>query len=419
MSLGGPKDFTQVFSIGRVVGNGTEDSPTGIQDPTQSGNMQIAFPEHGQGVDPQHIALSTSVGTKHGQNMRPFDNGQLVLALKTTGRNDCIILGPMTDILHDKEGMPGNLSGWSWFPPGETAINWPSKIISEVKGYVDARGLKTQQNDEGKVYKHSNRRNKITNGEYAETAGRKLPSIGQIPTALAQFAGILNPSSFGSLPGSNLNLGKSLKNLSDENKKKIQDSIPPEIWAILLALIDDLKEEQDTISYLSDRRVNEEVFIENAVALLSQVTSVADIMAAFNRLISDESLYGLDKLDNIVIEIETAFGNIQQIITATGNVTENVSNTVATSKNSMLNSMTSAASFPAGVGDNIFGKDSSQIFDMINRVAPQAQAALREAANRAGMSPTRKTNSQHADNNRDSKQPLSSVLWTSSNFAGA
>jgi len=56
---------------------------------------------------------------------------------------------------------------------------------------------------------------------------------------------------------------------------------------------------------------------------------------------------------------------------------------------------------------------------MINRVAPQAQAALREAANKAGMSSTRKTNSQHADNNRDSKQPLSAVLWSSSNFAGA
>jgi hypothetical protein len=392
MSLGGPKDFTQIFSIGRVVGNGTEDSPTGIQDSTMSGNMQIAFPEHGQGVDPQHIALSTSVGTKHGQNMRPFDNGQLVLALKTTGRNDCIILGPMTDILHDKEGMPGNMSGWSWFSPGEAAINWPSQNINEVDGYEDARGLKTQKNKQGKVYKHSNRRYKITNGEYAETVGRKLPSIGQIPTALAQFAGILNPSSFGSLPGLNLNLGKSLKNLSNENKKKIQDSIPPEIWEILLALIDDLKEEQDTISYISDRRVNEEVFIENAVALLSQVTSVADIMTVFNRLISDESLYGLDKLDNIVIEIETAFGNIQQIVSATGNVTQNVSNTVANTRNTMLNSMMSAASFPAGLGDNIFGKDASQIFNMINRVAPQAQAALRSAASRAGNSSNRQKN---------------------------
>ena len=304
MSLGGPKDFTQIFSIGRVVGNGTEDSPTGIQDSTQSGNMQIAFPEHGQGVDPQHIALSTSVGTKHGQNMRPFDNGQLVLALKTTGRNDCVILGPMSDILHDTQTMPGNMPWDKFFNPTKTAVDIKSKVIRAAKKYINARGLKTEQNDEGEPYSHSSRRYKITNGEYAETAGRKLPSIGQIPTALAQFAGILNPSSFGSLPGSNLNLGKSLKNLSNENKKKIQDSIPPEIWEILLALIDDLKEEQDTISYLSDRRVNEEVFIENAVALLSQVTSVADIMTVFNRLISDESLYGLDKLDNIVIEID-------------------------------------------------------------------------------------------------------------------
>lgn len=416
MSLGGPKDFTNIFSVGRVVGNGTEDSPTGIQDSTQSGNMQIAFPEHGSGVDPKHLALSTALGTKPGQNMRPFDNGQLVLAIKTTGRNDCIVLGPMTDILHDTEGMPGNMGAWSWFPAAKTAIDTVSKNIIKYTGSQNARGNKTEKPGPGSPYKHSDRRNKITNGEYAEVIGRKLPSIGQIPTAIAEFTAIFNNlQNF--LPGINLSLGNSLRKIDNKGKKKIQDSIPPELWEVVLALIDSLEEEQQETVYICDRRVNEEVFIENAIMLLSQVKTVSDILEVFNMLLTNTELHGLDEYDDVVIEIETAYGNVQQIVSATGNVSQNVSNTVAKSKNSMLSSMLSAASFPAALGQNIFGKDASQMFDMMNRLAPQAQAAVRSAANRAGRSGNRQKNSTvtNETSGRDGARPNGGSIsnWTS------
>lgn len=428
MSIGGPKDFNNMISVGRIIGNGTKDSPTGIVDSTQSGLQQVSFPEWGDSVDPQHIALSTNLNSKPHSNKRPFDNGQLVYALRTSGRTDCIILGPAGDIL-DTQNMPGNFN-LNKFLKNTNAIENISKTIRIKPKRVNARGNKTEKPDPNtEFYKHALKNGITTASELAQMAGFKMPSIGNIPTAVQQFSNILNPSSFGSIPGMNMNLGSSLKKINDEDKKKIQDAIPPSLWEVLNSLISSLDTISDNsiVSYVSDRRVNEEVFIKNAVELLTQVTSVSDIMAAFDRLLSDETLYGLDELDDIVIDIETAFGNVQQIISANGYLGMNVSNTVANTRSSQSSAMSSAASYPAGLGQNVFGRDSGQIFDMINRMAPQAQAKAMQTLKNAA--PT--TKNKHSMNNshtptsgNGTRKPLGSItipksVFDPTNFAGS
>lgn len=421
MSLGGPKDFGGVISIGRIIGNGTKDSPTGIIDKTQSGLQQVSFPEWGNDVNPQHIALSPNIADKTNFNKRPFDNGQLVYTLRTSGRNDCIILGPASDVL-DPQSMPGNFNLNSLISKLNQAIEYVYKLMRQKpKKRVNARGYKTERPDPNTdFYRHSAKKGIVTAAEMAQMAGFKMPSIGNIPTAVQQFASIMNPSSFGSIPGTNMSLGNSLKKMSDQDKKKIQDSIPPELWEVLWSLIDSLEEMSDStsISYVSNRRVNEEEFIKNAVTLLSQVTSVSDIMAAFDRLISDESLYGLDKLNDIVIEVETAFGNVKQILSANGNTSMNVSNTVANTISSTEKALNSASAFPLGMGGNIFGKDASTIFNMIQRMAPEGQKRAMATLNDAVGSPRARENATTREKTHGEKteRPNDKVAWTSTVF---
>lgn len=421
MSIGGPKSFDGVISVGRVIGNGTKDSPTGIVDSTQSGLQQISFPEWGNNVNPQDIALSTNIGTKPHSNKRPFDNGQLVYALRTSGRTDCIILGPASDVL-DPQSMPGNHNLNILVSKLNSAIEYVYKLMRQKpKKRVDARGYGTKRPDPNTdYYRHNIKKGIVTAAEMAQMAGFKMPSIGNIPTAVQQFAGIMNPSSFGSIPGMNMSLGNSLKKLKNEDKKKIQDAIPPELWEILLSLIDSLEEmsDDDMISYVSERRVNEEEFIKNAVELLSQVTTVSDIMAVFDRLISDETLYGLDKLNDIVIEIETAFGNVKQIISANGNTIMNVSNTVANTMSSFESALNSTSSFPLGMGGNIFGKDASNMMNMIQRMAPQAQKRALATLNDAVGSGRAKENAatREKTHGENSGKPADSIAWTQQIF---
>lgn len=419
------------IKLGRIIGNGTKGSPTGIIDSSQSGRQQVQLFEWGNNVQPTDIPLSTSIAITPNMNQRPYDNGQLVYVWyddQNRGDTYCTIMGAAGDVLNPKE-IPGNMDLFRFLISMASAAQHRDQYqYRKPNKRRNARGSGTKRPLDVEKYYHEIKKQIVTAAEMAQVAGFKMPSIGNIPTAVQQFASIMNPSSFGSIPGLNMSLGNSLKKISDTDKKKIQDAIPPELWQLILSLIDTLEEmsDDDLISYVSDKRVNEEVFIKNAVELLSQVTNVSDVMAVFDRLISDETLFGLDKLNDIVIEIETAFGNVKQIISANGNSSMNVSNTVANAMSSFESALNSASAFPLGMGGNIFGKDASTIMNMIQRMAPQAQKRALATLNDAVGSPRAKENAETREKTHggNSKKPADRNAWPSlvfdpTKFSGA
>lgn len=429
-NLGGGKEPLgggSFIDVAVVVGNGTKGSMTGIQDKSQVGLHQFKLAGWGNNVNNEDIPLSGMVVPDHLTRNNALDHGQLCYVMRHgQGNPQVTFIGSAGNLLNYNQSIPGNINLMQFL---SSVINFIDRFMRRkpVKR-VNARGFGTTKPDPNTpFYSHSIKQGIHTASELVKMAGYKMPSITNIPTAVSQFASIINPSSFGSIPGMNMNLGNSLKKMSNSDKKKIQDAIPPELWEIIQSLIEQLEEisDEETITYISGTRVNEEEFIKNAVELLSQVTSIADIMEVFDRLETDTALHGLDKLNNIVIEIETAYGNVKQIISANGNTSTNTTNSVANVISSISKGMSSASSFPAGLGQNIFGRDAQRIFDMINRMAPQGQKnamnTLLNALPRESNKHT--TKNTHDKNNGDgdgkvlaSIVTLPSPIFDSTNF---
>lgn len=99
-------------------------------------------------------------------------------------------------------------------------------------------------------------------------------------------------------------------------------------------------------------RVHEETWLDNATDLFCQCQSVTDIMSALHRIVSDESLFGHEKLENVVLEVETAEGLANTILCANGDIfTVYSANQLAEMANTQ-NNMISWEQSPSGTGMN-------------------------------------------------------------------
>lgn len=102
----------------------------------------------------------------------------------------------------------------------------------------------------------------------------------------------------------------------------------------------------DGVSYVYGDVVHPETFMKNAANLLSQVKTVEDFMSVIQRLQSDKKLYGQDKLSNVTMIVETAYGPAMKTVDFTGNVTIKYSNTAQKNLSNLTKLMTNtSASF--------------------------------------------------------------------------
>jgi uncharacterized membrane protein YgcG len=100
------------------------------------------------------------------------------------------------------------------------------------------------------------------------------------------------------------------------------------------------------VSYVYNDIVHPQTVMKNAANLMSQVKTVEDMMAVIQRLQSDKSLYGQDKLSNVTFIVETAYGPAKKILDFTGNVTIQYSNTAKNNMSNLVKLMTNtSASF--------------------------------------------------------------------------
>ena len=74
------------------------------------------------------------------------------------------------------------------------------------------------------------------------------------------------------------------------------------------------------VAFITGDVVHEDTYLENAQQLLSQVTTLEELMYVLNRLQWDKTLFGQDKLANVVNEIQTAWGVALQEIDVNGNI---------------------------------------------------------------------------------------------------
>ena len=149
-----------------------------------------------------------------------------------------------------------------------------------------------------------------------------IPQLRNIDTALQSFSSLFTADIAALLPGSVFSLGQLGNLLTDAMKKEIFDAIPKDVGQALNTLLNNIKSTEGDIN---GKRVNLPVFLANVVAELKESKTVEELIEKFIKIMDDESLSGMDLLDNVETIISGGFGDITLNIDALGNITETLS----------------------------------------------------------------------------------------------
>jgi hypothetical protein len=142
--------------------------------------------------------------------------------------------------------------------------------------------------------------------------GQVLPSVKNVPTAIQEFNSILTGNMVGNLPGVAMSMGQMFQQIlqNQTNLLRVTANMPIEV-ATAFESIAGLAREGTVLELggsVTDFRVNESVFIENAINLFSGCSTVSDIVDCSLRLVYDNNLHGWGKED-LVLELGDGQGN--------------------------------------------------------------------------------------------------------------
>lgn len=383
MSYPGKRSFphTGGYQFGVVVGQGGANDE--IKDQKELGLIQVkSLTDHGEDVKVSDLALVSTRGDLQSWGARPPLPGSPVYIESQHGSNSVRIARIARNTTNNPtESIPGNEN---LFTASQDAMEaWNRKLnlrpLPDVKEVEKRGAIIREVVEKSQDFSTSLLKGLPTNGSIFSLIEQKLPSKKEIETAKEHFNNILNSSIMSKLPGSNMSIGKMFGKLTDKEKEKIAENMPSDCVAALESLMYLMPEVTPHSGSLNDMRVNEEVFMRNAIDLLSQVRSVSDLTHVLTRLMSDTDLFGLDELEDILLEIETPFGNVIRTINATGElsmVTCNTNNNTISSAESfgsfMQSSSASDGAAAASPLDNLFDQSAKTMFDMFNRASPEA-----------------------------------------------
>lgn len=403
-----------------VIASGGDPKGKGDHPKDESSNQKVILPatHDPKNVKQEHLAFSPLMNAPTALNQQTFhgvmDPGSLVYFLKYPGQSGGVILGQANDLVNYDKGQSGggssggkDLLGEQFFKElfdRETGVNIPPDIED-----AEVNGAKVKKvKEKNKKHKHSLLKGLPSHGASFPMSGYKLPEVKDVPTAKQEYTNIMTNNMLDNLPGLPMSLGglfsglgfggggggagaggaagggttaSSLQtSLSYDYSAAIVSNVSPEMAdavTSMATLSQNYTSSGNVSSYACSYRVDPETYYQNAAELLSQITSVSDLMDVCNRLQYDESLFGLDKLANNMIEVETAWGNANVIITGTGETFTEYANTKPQSD--FQNNLSNPSSNPgSGSGQNMFGNKTSSLMDMMKRLAPNSQKQMQQ-----------------------------------------
>ncbi len=355
-------------------------------DQDQANKIKVRDPaRHGSGVSDDDLAYLTiqipPTGGDQCITPTPPDVGSMVTAVGTTGDPNMIVDAQAGSEVASGEGTPGNSGLLSAFggqgSDGQNPRSKPPNVKEEkVKG-----ALIRKIEEQGEHYLDL-LKGIPTHGAIAPLAGMKLPKVGNIPTAIQEFSSLINGGMMSQIQSMAMSVGQMMSKLSSssEHMNTITKDMPPNIQQAFksIAGLSQSVQVADAAGTITGTRVHEETFLKNAAGLIGQAKTISDLVHAMETMMYDTSLHGHDKLDDITIETETAFGNTQLYIRANGHMVHAKSNTTMNAESSFSNSMGSGSSFPNVDSKPLFGKAFETIMKMIKRLPTQSQKDVKK-----------------------------------------
>ena len=363
--------------IGIVVGGHDKDPA-----PNQNG-VRIFCPQvHGNLVNKEDCGFSPMIMPPSQGGATSFngcpDPGQAMLCMKSgpPGDSSLIVLGSIPTNRQDG-GQPGNknlntfLKALTDAFSTELNVETPPNVKETMSGGTRIRQIQ----EKGQKHKHDLLKGLQSHGAAYNLAGMPLKQITGVSSATQSFSNILTGSMLSALPGTNFSVGSILSSLTSSVADELLSSLKPELaqgMQNMFSLMQSM-EVSESGGFSTAGKVDPTTYLTNAVSLLKGNQSLGEMVSNIQRLQSDTSLFGLDKLAATPFSIPTAFGDISMSFSATGAVQITTPEAVQKAIDAFGSLMSSGAGFPGASLGNMFGSSSGVMSDMFNRLPPDKQ----------------------------------------------
>ena len=445
-----PNSFTDGTCIGIVVGGDINDPASdhsgGMRIFIPGLHGKDVDVRHLAFSSMQKIATNSSQQSFEGV----LDPGSVVYVRKDTGSNMCHILGTANEIYDPNSTVSGNFNLLS-LPQIQQAIQKtiniriPPQIQETIQNGVRVR-IPQEKNQ---LHRHALLSGIPANGAVYPLAGSIVPNITNVPTAIQAFASVLTPALAALLPGLNVSLGSLLTSLLTgsltgslktgqtihitetsnanvsiantttstantlpgeivgptgveatrmitdaemrEHSRELMSKFTPQMKTTFTSMSTMMASIETTTGsgFVSGGRVDPTTYMTNAVSLLGQCKGIGDMVSCMQQLQYDNSLFGTDKLASITMNISTPFGMIPLSISATGAISQVLNNPVVSAAiNTFISQISSAIGFPGVVPtQNMFGSSAGTMFDLFQRLSPQALSTSIVLSTKLNLSP--------------------------------
>jgi len=306
------------------------------------------------------------------------DPGQAMLCMKSgpPGDSSLIVVGSIPTNRQDG-GQPGNknlntfLKALTDAFSTELNVESPPNIKETMSGGTRIR----QINEKGQKHKHDLLKGLQSHGASYNLAGTPLKQLNNVSTATQSFSNILTGSMLAALPGTNFSVGNILSSLTSSVADELLSSLKPELaqgMQNMFSLMQSM-EVSESGGFSTAGSVDPTTYLNNAVKLLKGNQSLGEMISNIQRLQSDTSLFGLDKLASTPFEIPTAFGNISMNVSPSGAIEMVTPEPVQKAIEAFSGLMSAGAGFPGASLGNMFGSSSGVMSEMFNRLPPDKQ----------------------------------------------
>lgn len=316
-----PSNFSRdgIVTAGVVTGGHINEKP---QD--QSCDLKVVDPiRHGPKINPKKLPFITSIRSCTQADLEEFnpppEPGTMVYVMSMTGEPSGRVVLGQPNGQNNPQSSPGNFNLW---PIHGTKAEMEKCGKNTCKGFETKtrNGKEVREPKNGEEWMHKLTQGLPTHAALFPMAGTVIPAIQKIETAVQQFAGILNSNMLSQLPGQLMSLSSLFSQMSASQQRKAKEKMPPEVATAFDSMTNLMQSADASGAFATDLRVNQDVFLENAATLFSQVTNLSDLMTVMQRLQTDEAIRGLDQLPKAKITSETAFGTFSFDMDVEGNL---------------------------------------------------------------------------------------------------
>lgn len=408
------------IQVGVIASGGDPKSSQSSHSDSHDQNTAVLSPaEHGPDVELEHLGYWPRIGDAGMKNIFNGvpDPGSIGYFIKNTGENGGILLGIANAI--QGGGLGQGVTGGQSLTARVEELKQRDIGVSSPPNITDGteRGAKVRKIQEsGTMHSLSLLDGLPSHGALFNMAGFKIPELPNVPTARQTNDQMMTQDMMQQLQGAVMSLGSMLQGLMKNGSggqhgansggglgngqsywQDVHDELSPAMSKALtnLETLIQAHETDNGIGYVTGGTVHYGTYLENAVDLLKQVNNLDELMSVMSRLQFDTTLFGQDKLDNVVVEIENAWGTALQEVSSNGliTVTYNEANTQSQFAQSMTsdqygsaatsappsNSQSNSGSGGQGaqqiqsIMGNLFGQSSGVMQDMWKRLAPSGE----------------------------------------------